>query len=123
MQIAISGDITPIKKFMKEKRTEVVKAIRKLEKEDVSDGKLQQLYIEKTIYSVSKTLPARYKGVVINVLLLEKFLKKLELDGEEVYFESTKESLIAKYGKGQLELFDISRYFRDIPNLPAVTLK
>lgn len=121
MQIAISGDITPIKKFMKEKRTEVVKAIRKLEKENVSDGKLQQLYIEKTIYSVSKTLPARYKGVVINVLLLERFLKKL--DGEEVYFESTKESLIAKYGKGQLELFDISRYFRDIPNLPVVTLK
>lgn len=120
LTVSIEGNVSPVKKFMKIKRAEVVKEIEGLEKGIISVAKLDKKYIERNVYSVSKTLPARYDNIVINALLLERFLKKL--DRKVLTFEKTENSLLIKYEKGEFELFDISRYFEDIADLPTVVL-
>lgn len=111
------------RQLMKERRSQLLKEI-KSEKSSKSKAELEKLI---PIYSISVTIPATYEGLIINGLLLTRFIKKLKGFRYEVQVDDKK--LILNYGKrwgrwtGRLELPDLSEYFKDYPNIPRLEVK
>lgn len=119
--IEIKGNYSNVKELMKQKRAKLNKEIKMLESSEVSDFfKMRKKYIKRNIYTVSKTLPASYEGIIINALLLERFLKKL--NSKVIRFEKAEKSIFVYYFNGYLELYDISEYFSDFNNIPELII-
>lgn len=119
--IEIKGNYSNVKELMKQKRAKLNKEIKMLESSEVSDFfKMRKKYIKRNIYTVSKTLPASYEGIIINALLLERFLKKL--NSKVIRFEKAEKSIFVYYDNGHLELYDISEYFSDFNNIPELII-
>lgn len=125
------------KEMMKKLRADNQKEIRRLEK--ITSGKGRRNLTEKEfgslewlkrsipIYSVSKVLPVKYGGLIINGKLLKAYVKKLK--GFEIKVQSDEEKFILRYGKergkytGRLELYDLSEFFQGFPNIPELVVK
>lgn len=121
--VKVVGSFRLGKEMMKEKRAQLVKDI-KSETSSYNVSGLEKLI---PVYSVSVTIPATYEGLIINGLLLTRFIKKLKGFRYEVQVDDKK--LILNYGKrwgrwtGRLELPDLSEYFKDYPNIPRLEVK
>ncbi|MBN6205561.1 hypothetical protein JYK21_03775 [Ralstonia pickettii] len=129
MKLTVVGDFKAGKELMKLYRAEAVKEINKIErKRQYSSNDISRLYkLEKQrlFYSVSKTLPARVEGIVINVKLLQSFIRKL---GSKYDYSIKVEdkNLILNYksrsgkGQGSFTLYDISEAFKNFTNIPKL---
>src|SRR5690625_3085539 len=112
--VEIKGSFAKGREQMKVLRAEKVKELRKLSK-GINSSKVNELKAQIPIYSVSLTIPAEIKGIVVNGKLLQTFMKKINNMPHEFFFY--KDKLRIQYGKyygeftGSLELKDLSNYF------------
>jgi hypothetical protein len=86
--------------------------------------KIDVLEFRSNMYSVSKMLPVRIEGVVINYKLYAAFIKKLKgfninitVHPEGVTLSYWKEGA-RNHGKGVLKLYNISEYFEGFNHIP-----
>lgn len=132
--IKLNGDFREGREMMKSARRDMSREITKLEREikkaESYAGKerklLKEIKKELPFYSVSKTIPATYKGITVNGLLLQRFFKKLK--GFTVSIKAEDNTLILNYmkqgsNKGKLDLYDISKYFEGYPDIPAIEVE
>lgn len=75
-------------------------------------------------FSPVHLLPVKVESVVINFLLYEKMMKKLE--GFQVQYEVTNCSLVFTYSKknvlGKLELYDLTSQLKKITAIPVANI-
>ncbi|MES1045311.1 hypothetical protein FOA22_12610 [Heyndrickxia oleronia] len=76
------------------------------------------------MYSVSKTIPVKIGGLIINYKFLSSYLKKLK--NHTVEIEMGESRILISYekhrSKGQLVLEDLSFYFRDFKHIPSAVI-
>lgn len=140
MPLSLVGDFKVGREFMKEDRRRRMNRIRSLERKhdrSIENGgsglpaselkELNQLYRSIPFCSVSTMLPASIEGIIINVKLLQSFMRKL---GSR-YVCSIKvdeRKLILTYkdkfkgNKGILELLDISQHFQGFTDIPKLEI-
>lgn len=110
----IEGNSTEIREWMKTKRAETAREIRKLEKKNYPTTKLGRQLI---VYSVSKTLPVEFDGMIINGKLLLDFYKKLDANWVDFKVDHEHKKVILHYRNagsglpGILELCDLFPFF------------
>lgn len=138
MQIQIQGEFTEVRKTMKTLRQEKATIRRKLEKElkektekkqrtDNIKNQLRQIEREINIYTFTKTWPVKVQNVLVNGKLLQDFLKKL--NGFQTNLTVNDKSITLTYSKpfssnkGELVLYDLSKYFQEITYFPTIVLK
>ncbi|MDF2902397.1 MAG: hypothetical protein K0S25_35 [Bacillus sp. (in: firmicutes)] len=86
--------------------------------------KLDELEFKVDMYSVSKVIPVRIEGVIINYKIYSAFIKKLK--GFNTNLTVTSEGIALSYwkegirnqGKGVLQLYNISEYFEGFEHIP-----
>ncbi|MDR9795240.1 hypothetical protein ACTHHL_00475 [Aeribacillus composti] len=121
----ISSSFEDLKKEMKLSLENVNQKIQALEKERRRaefEDQMKELHNLKRIYSLSKVLPVRIEGIVINYKLYKAFMKKLKgfekhtavlWDRLEIHYREPKTK-----NKGSLTLLNLSSYFRDFKHIP-----
>ncbi|MFD2446409.1 hypothetical protein ACFSO7_20820 [Bacillus sp. CGMCC 1.16607] len=121
----VKGNVIDLKVEMKQAHKTTSLAVTALKKPYKKMGyipshiqtKVDELTSKIEMYSVSKTLPVRIEGVVINLKVFEVFMKKLNGFEKSIIFQS--DGLTVQYwkkgylsqGKGLLKLYDLSKYF------------
>ncbi len=135
MTIEIKGDFSKGREKMKDYRAAALKGIKQFEGKERKSRTLTVKEKEEfdalkksiPVYSLSKTFPAKYKGIIINSKLLKAFLKKLKGLSYEIF--PYEDKIRVRYGKiygewtGTLELYDLSRYFEDFNDIPEMEIK
>jgi hypothetical protein len=131
MVIVVTEFVEKIKAEMKEASKATSENISSLKKPYKRKGipahiqrKIDDLEFKANMYSVSKMLPVRIEGVVINYKLYAAFIKKLKgfhtnitVLPEGVTLSYWKEGT-RNHGKGVLKLYNISEYFEGFNHIP-----
>src|SRR5690625_4559929 len=131
----MQGHFTKGREMMKARRTELQKEIKRFENKHKklkvipgADIKLvKELKAKVPIYSLSKTVPAKYQGIVVNGQLLIRFIKRLK--GFRYEIEVKNGRLYLYYGErrnqwtGTLTLYDLSKYFEGYTDIPKLVIK
>lgn len=139
MPIKVIGDFKEGREIMKDTRRRHMSRIRSLEKKHdrliLNGGRglptselkeLNQLYDLIPFCSVSSMLPARVDGIIVNVKLLQRYIRKLR--GYDLKISVKDNSLILEYegifkkSKGYLRLYDISNHFEGYPDIPELAI-
>lgn len=129
--IETKGSFTQGRNLMKSKRAAAQKGITQLHRKERKNGyltaedkeELEALKKSVPVYSLSRNLPARYGGIVINSKLLKAFLKKL--NGLNYVAMPIEDKIVISYenekqSKGKLELYDQSKYFEEFNDIPTL---
>ncbi|MFT4415300.1 hypothetical protein ACLM5H_15675 [Fredinandcohnia humi] len=130
MTIKVIGDFEKVKSEMKKANKSIsdeIKAIKKPYRRNTPhhvQHRIDYLASKGRIYSVSKVLPVRIDGIVINFKLYEAFMKKLK--DFETNVLSTPEGIVVQYwkrrslaqGKGLFKLYDLNKYFKGFEHIP-----
>jgi hypothetical protein len=131
MLIVVTEFVEKIKAEMKEASKSTAESISNMKKpyRRVSmpshvKRKLDELEFKVDMYSVSKVLPVRIEGVIINYKIYSTFIKKLK--GFNTNLTVTSEGIALSYwkegtrnhGKGVLKLYNISEYFEGFEHIP-----
>jgi hypothetical protein len=137
--LTVNGDFEEVKKQIKtanQTLTKELREVKKAEKEDVKANgrstkfqtKIEKLEFLIKFYSVSKMLPVRIEGIIINYKLYSDFMKKVKdlhtdtvVNPNEVVVQYWKLNRIRET-KGELTLHDISPYFKDFNNIPSTEI-
>lgn len=123
-------DFSKVEAYMKIKQTAIKEEIKQLKKEERElrkAGRYNARPLEKigaaekelAFYDIRKVKPVKVDGLVINLKLLEDFVKKIK--HLPVDFE-VKDTFLLKYPKGRLELLDLSHKYKDFEDFPEVTI-
>lgn len=136
MKITIKGDFKTGRESMKLERRRLTSEIRKLERKheklrvmpsNKELNQLRSLQKKVPIFSVSLTIPVKYEGIVINGKLLQAFNRKLR--GMYRQITADEKKLVLHYGHrpkewiGELELYDLSHYFKGFTDIPKLVIK
>jgi hypothetical protein len=131
MVIVVTEFVEKIKNEMKQANkttSELISNLKKPYKREMIPShvqrKIDELELKLNMYSVSKTLPVRIEGVVINFKVYAAFIKKLKgfnttltvlSDGISLSYwkEGTR-----NHGKGILKLYNIAEYFEGFNHIP-----
>lgn len=134
--LKIKGDFEEVKAEMKEHGLKVKQASLLLKKKhkreylvpEKDKNMLNSMAFQANLYKVSKTLPVRVEGIVINHKLYSSFMKKIKGYKTSILMQS--DGMVVNYwkqgtlnqGKGVLKLYDLSEYFKDFENVPEAIL-
>jgi hypothetical protein len=135
--IVVNSDFENVKSELKKAKqlcADEIKSLKKTHKKEKImpqniQARLTKLAYLSSLYSVSKILPVRIDGVVINYKLYAAFIKKLKdfnisiavlSDGVVVQYWKTG---TLNQGKGVLKLYDLGPYFKDFRHIPDAALE
>jgi hypothetical protein len=133
----VEGSIKDIKEEMKAAKKEAQKQLSGYKKKYFKRGyftgpehvksSMTWLEILVKVYTVSSVIPVQIEDKIFNYKLLNDFQKKLK--GFYTSVEIDGYTLILRYGKrpgdytGQLQLYDITEYFKTLQKIPKAEIE
>lgn len=134
--LQVNGSFENVKEEMKQKNATLSDRIKLTKKhyrrEDMMPSharlKIEEIATLSRLYSVSKVLPVRVEGLIINHKLYADFMKKLNGFMIEITVHET--MLVIQYwkkkqlhqAKGSLALYDMSKYFEGFQHIPEAVI-